>query len=440
MEIVRGQRVFVLMTWVEGMRKFESGQIMKKASKVPTAPPAFLEYSYYAILFYAMFGAAWGVSIPMAGAGLLAGLSILCVLHFGNSVRLINVCKPIAFALGCAMSILLLQLVLHGESFGNEALRSFVTWGLALIVLQALSSRRGFLHRFAIAAFLVGCAMLPYLKIYTDTDEVIRVGVGEGVALSNPNSLGMWFGFCAVYFVVAGLETKKNIVRVAYWLMGALSLYVVAITVSRGPLLGVAIASVFAFQTVLKRSFVPILMLFLFGWIIFVSGIFDVLVGYYTVRGDEETGRTYLWTKGTSRFLDAWLVGEGLSNAWMRFPSGTTVTAHNGLIWIAQSSGFLPLVFFVRYLVGAARGAFRARTKRTPDAPFLLPLFIFAFLEMMILSEAFMSPWHIVVFSAAMAPGYVPRAYRITTGKTITGSKQHGKGPYIPQKNHLHPC
>lgn len=84
------------------------------------------------------------------------------------------------------------------------------------------------------------------------------------------------------------------------------------------------------------------------------------------------------------------------------------------------------MLFFIGYLGSAGLKAFRARAQRTPDAPFMLPLFSFAFLEMMILDQTFMSPWTMVVFSAALASDRAPCIRQKTRG-VVTGS--------MPMKN-----
>jgi len=399
------------------------------------APPSAIEYTFYGVLCYSMLGEAWGVSVPMGGAGLLAILAGLCLMHFGP--RAIDVCRPIALALGCAISTLLLQLVFHGESLLNGHMRGFITWTLSLVVIQSISLRQGFLQRFGLMAFLIGCGTLPYLKVYQDEGELVRMGA-EGVGLSNPNLLAMWFGFCAIFLLITGIETRNNWVRLPSWLAAVLCMYIVGITVSRGSILGVAIATAFAFQKVLKRSFLPILMFLFLGWIIFVSGIFDEIFGYYMVRGEKSTGRSDLWESGLNRFLlSAWFEGGGFPSVLLDLRGHTEmVDPHNPLLFIGLATGIIPLVFFVGYLMRAARGAFRAGAERTPFAPYKLPLFIFALLQTMTSSTVFMTAWPMVAFSTAMAAVHVPRASRIIPGKRATGPGSSGKRASILAKTH----
>jgi O-antigen ligase len=364
-------------------------------------PSYLLELAYLGLLFYANLAPAFGVAIPLAGAGGLAVLVVLCLLHFGSNI--VRALRPIKFALGCAFSIILLQLLVFHESPGHGWIRFFVTWTLSLLVIQSLSYRKGFFHRFALVAFFVGCVSLPFIKVYVSTGEMMRIGGDEGVALGNPNYFGMWFGFCAIYFLVTGLEAKNYIIRSASWAAGILCLFLMALTVSRGPLLGVAIAMVFAFEKVLKRSFLPVLGFLCFAWLILVSGVFDELIGYYMHRGAEESGRSRLWAWAIAGIKESWGLGVGLSNAFFVFEGDKGAAGpHNSVLFIWLSSGFLPLACYIVYLVQAGKGGLRARKQQSFDSPYVLPLVSFALLELMVLDAVFMSPWHMVVFSVAI--------------------------------------
>jgi O-antigen ligase len=262
-------------------------------------------------------------------------------------------------------------------------------------------------------AFFIGLVSLPFLKYQSITSEVARIGGGEASGLANGNVLAMWFGFCSVYFFIVGVETRRTVVRVASWLMSVGCLYVLGLTVSRGPLLGVAIAITFALRRLLKRGFLPVLGLLALSWIILVSGLFESVTAFYIARGAEESGREFLWPLAMERFLNSWPAGVGASDAMIRRPSGYLAGPHNGFLYIALASGVIPLAFFLAYWIRAAKGAFRANSAHLPDAPFQVPLFIFAFLEMMMLDGAFMSAWHVVVLSIATAAQAPRRALRI---------------------------
>ncbi|GJL62956.1 MAG: hypothetical protein NPIRA04_16100 [Nitrospirales bacterium] len=365
-------------------------------------PSYLVEYAFYGLQFYLMLGEVLGLSIPLLGAGVLVVLVTFSFMHAG--ARVMGLIRPIAPALLCALSTIVLQLVIHEETIAHSEMRSYVTWAWSLVVVQMLLLRPQFFHRFAWVSFFLACGTLPFIKVYVSTGELTRIGATSGVGLANPNAFAMWFGFCYVYFLVLGLETKNYLVRVAAWSAAIFSIYFVAATVSRGPLLGIVIASAFAFKNVLKRSFLPIISFLVCLWCIYVSGIADELIGYYLERGTEESGRTYLWSVALESMWESWWVGVGISDAVITLPSsGYKTNPHNGFLFIGLASGIIPLLFFITYLARVIRGALVSSHSRNQYAAFVFPLTVFALLEVMIIGQAFMSIWHIVVFSIAIS-------------------------------------
>lgn len=394
----------------KSIRLERAQNISRKSVGSLDLPSYLMELAYFGLLIYMMvIGPGLGLLIPIAGAGSLMVLTVLCLMHFGSYS--IGALRPIRMALACGISLLLVQVVFFQESILHPWLRNFITWVLGLIVMQCLSFRKGFFHRFALVAFIIGCGTLPFLKVYVVSDEMSRVG-GEGVPLGNPNFFGMWFGFCVIYFVVTGLEAKNYMIRTFSWSSGLLCLYLVAMTVSRGALLGVAVATVIAFQKILKRSFLPILGFLVLLSLVYMSGIFDEQIGYYLHRGTEETGRSRLWEWAIDGILGSWGLGVGISNAFFIVDDTTGETAgpHNSFLFILLSSGFIPLIFYIGYLVQATRGAFRARTQNSVDSPYMLPMVSFALLAVMVADTTFMSAWHMIVFSMALATPQVDRS------------------------------
>jgi len=215
------------------------------------------------------------------------------------------------------------------------------------------------------------------------------------------------------------LEAKNYIIRTASWSAGIFCFYLMALTVSRGALLGVAIATVIAFEKVLKRSFLPILGVLCLAWFLYVSGVFDNLIGYYVHRGAEESGRSHLWSRAFRGFLDSWWIGVGISNT---LSAGGSFGPHNSFLFFGQSSGVIPLALYIAFLAQATRGALRARTLKTPDSPYILPLVSFALLNAMLGDVRFMSHWLMVVFCAGASWYYyslrVPRMGRDAQRKT----------------------
>ena len=191
-------------------------------------------------------------------------------------------------------------------------------------------------------------------------------------------------------------------------------MYVVGLTVSRGKLLAVAVAAVFALRHVLKRGFLPILLLLMAGGVAYSLGLFDRITGFYVARGTVETGRLVVWPLALERFLNSPLVGVGASNISTYVSSSDhAIEPHNGFLHIALASGIVPLMFFVAYWVRATVRAFRASTQQLPNAPYLVPLIIYAFLVMSIGNATFMFSWMIVTLSAALTVGSAREVPRV---------------------------
>ena len=120
------------------------------------------------------------------------------------------------------------------------------------------------------------------------------------------------------------------------------------------------------------------------------------------------------------RFRNSPLIGVGVSNSRIALYPKKRVNAHNGLLAIALASGAIPLAFFVAYWGRAARGVLRACYERLPEAPFLAPLFICAFVQMMVSAYAFMSPWHVVIIAVATSECAPRQMHRIIVRRTAS--------------------
>lgn len=370
------------------------------------------EYLYYGLMAYALIAPALGISAGLVGAATLALLAFACVWRVGLAA--LPACRPIFAALLCGASVVAIQLFVHGESLMHSNVRAFVTWMLGLVTVQLLCLRRGFFHRFAIAAFLVGLATLPFLRVYTGTETLERAGLDRSVAVANPNDLAAWFGFYAVYFFVAGFEQRRDLLRIAAWALGVGCLYVVGLTVSRGPLFAVAVAGLFAFRRVLKRGFVPLLLLLALLWFVFESGLFDRILEYYRIRMGQETGRLVIWPVVATRILDALAFGVGVSEMATYAPgSGNPITPHNSFLLIGLISGFLPLALFTGYWARAFYGALRGGRRPTGLGAFYVPMVVYAFLIAFQLNAPFMFQWMIVVLGTAVAETLPQSAARV---------------------------
>src|SRR5206468_4043851 len=188
-------------------------------------------------------------------------------------------------------------------------------WMFGLIIMRFLCLLPGFLLRCTLIMFAVGLIAVPHLG-FTTASVVDRASanIEIGGGLRNANGLGVWFGFLAVVFAICALETKRGVViRVLYSLAALGSLFVVGLTVSRGALLGCAIALSVGFRSVLKRSFVPVLLIIVFVGVVLVSGLADQIISNFGERATEETGRFLVWPLIIDRILASPIVGVGFS-------------------------------------------------------------------------------------------------------------------------------
>jgi hypothetical protein len=157
-------------------------------------------------------------------------------------------------------------------------------------------------------------------------------------------------------------------------------------------------------RRLLRRGFVPLLLLGTSVWVLYGIGLFDQTIGAYATRGTVETGRLAVWPLAIQRYFGSPLVGVGGANLETYAPSmGQYFTPHNTFLAIALGSGVIPLAVFSAYCFRAARGAVRGRTSWLPSTPFRIPLLIYLLLLMMEGTGAYMTPWGIFTLSMAFA-------------------------------------
>lgn len=387
------------MPIMPNVQSTSAGGTSQVANKLGADPPAFLEYAWYASLVYSYLGGVWGIVIPAVGGGILVVLAAACLFHIGD--RALPLCKPVAWAFCTAISLFAIEVIFH--DIGAKAIieiTAFVQWLAVLIIVQSLSLRPNFLHRFALTALAIGFASLPYVNVRS-VGGVMRAWA-SGTAISNPNVLGMWFGFCTVYFIFWGLQCRTPLWRAGSWAVALSSFFIVALTVSRAPLLGIVLACIVGFRSALKQNFLPVLLFTLVVGLVYVSGAFDEELGYYASRGAEESGRGRLWPAAVERILESPWVGGGLDNIGMQTRSGKFMNPHNPVLHIALGAGLFPAICFLTYVARVAFGA-RNMMQRVPvgEAALLLPMVAFGLLEIMTLDYAFMMPWVVVVFGLA---------------------------------------
>lgn len=371
----------------------------RATSKAVLCPPAFLEYTWYAVLFYAMLGQAWGIVIPFVGGGLLMFVAATCYLSVSGQA--LQVYKPIAWALCTGILIIAIQVSFHAGGDRAEAeITNLLSWLEVLIIAQSLSLRPGFLQRFALVALAIGVASLAFVNVRV-VGGVMRAWA-SGTGLANPNALGMWFGCCTVYFLFWGVQCRDPMFRIVSWTVAVGCFYVVLIAVSRGPLLGVVLACIVGFRSALKGSFVPLLTLALMLSLVYVSGIFDEWFGYYAHRSAEKTGRDILWPVAMERILNSPWVGVGLNDIRMELHPGFYVNPHNALLHIGLGAGIVPVISFLAYLCRAAIGALHImRREYVGEAALIPPLVAYTLFIIMLGDFAFMVAWPVVVFGLA---------------------------------------
>jgi O-antigen ligase len=372
---------------------FQYSQVALPASTLLTPKPsAFVEYGFYFYMFYTIMGGVFGLWINNLASAILILLFILCLSEVGTQAM--TIISLVAYPLGCGVVYIFIQFLVFEEP-SIDTYRAFIIWMLSLFVMQSLAFRANFLHRFVGVMLLLGLLALPYIRFYQAGAAAQRAGLGKVIGFGHTNAMGEWYGFCAVYFFVLGLTTTKNIYRILSFLIAVGCLYVVTLTVSRGPLLAIAVALVIASRRFLKDGFVPLLILTCLAGIVIETGLFDQTAKFYAARGTEETGRLAVWPLIIDSFLESPLVGVGHSHIGATPAGSHLVTPHNAFLYLAQSSGIVPLALFVVYWLRAGLTTFQADVAKSSEAILYVPLFVFTFLLINASAFGFMQPWAI---------------------------------------------
>lgn len=394
------------------------------------APPRLLEYFYYLVLFNSIFGAALGLNVPMLGAALTAAVAAFCFIDLGP-----HMVKPLtraAIPLACACSMLAIQFFIHNSSISD--LKDYIVWLMVMVIIHTMSLRPGFQQRFALAAFAIGLVTIPFMQVYGAGHGVERTGLDRSVGFANPNDLSAWFGYCAVYFIVLSVESRRLFVRL--FALGGLatSIIIIGVTVSRAPLIAVAVAAIFALRRLLKRSFVPLLALALLGVLAIQSGLVERAMGSYAERGMEDTGRMAVLPLALGRMIDNPIFGVGLANVATPMPfSQKDLTPHNSFIFVGLTSGILPLALYIAYWMAAYLSARRATRLKWMGSPLFVPAVIYSALIALELNAPFTFVWMIVALASPLSASLLPqnqlaarRAPPVPPGYRVAG--------YPPQK------
>jgi hypothetical protein len=398
---------------------------LRPAPRAVRIPSYRVESVYYVITIYSLVSQYLGVEIPLVAAGSTVLLAAYCCQQLGSHAR--AVVAPIGLLLACAISFVLIQMVVHGALLSTPIIRTFILWICTMVIVQSLCLREGFLRRCTLVLFAVGLIALPSLKVVSGfAVERAAAGVQLGGNLQNANGLAGWFGFCLVCFALLGLETTRLTSRVGYWLAAAGSLLVVGLAVSRGVLLASAIAIVVGFRGLLRRGFVPLAVLIVFVGIILLSGWLGRIVSLYETRGMEETGRFLLWPYVIDRILASPLIGVGVQNIPTYIPdvAHSISTPHNSFLFFALSSGVAPFILWTLFWirsgwsvvsngVSGAHGAFR------------LSFYLYLFVNF-IFGDISIDPWVILAFAVAAGPGAVRVTSRYGVVPIRTGVRRPG--------------
>jgi O-antigen ligase len=370
-------------------------------------------------MIYVLLGGVFGLVVNNVATGLLVLLVIFSLADVGSQAN--SVIKALIFPLGCAIAYTSIQLFFFEESL-MDTIRPFLIWMCVLFLVQLLTLRENFLLRFVLVMLLIGLAALPYLSFYQGASGghvMRRAALDKAIGFSQTNEMGAWYGFCAIYFVVLGITTKTHVTRNLSWAIAIGCLYMVTLTVSRGALLAVAVAFVVASRQFLKSGFLPILLFVSLVAIVFGMGLFDETLDFYTARGAEDTGRVAVWPLIIESFLNSPWIGVGHSNVGATPMGRHLVTPHNAFLYMAQSSGIVPLVLFIAYWLRVGLAAVRANVRKSSEAAWYLPLFVYTFIACNLGAFTFTHLWATVALAIPMTeymrqqhiedPVYIPK-------------------------------
>jgi len=200
-------------------------------------------------------------------------------------------------------------------------------------------------------------------------------------------------------------------IRVMAFVASLGCLFIVGLTVSRGPLLAIACSIVFAFRRVLRRGFAPCMALIVIGSFAYSTGVFDQSIDRYLNRGLEETGRLVIWPIAIGRFLESPWIGVGADQVGtLRPQDDVPVTPHNGFIFIALSAGVVPALLFVIYWIRVGVNTYRLNANRHEDSAYHTSLVLYSFLVAFNLNEAFMTSWMVVTLSCVSSAAFLSHA------------------------------
>jgi hypothetical protein len=387
-------------------------------ARLVSIPSWWIEYSYYFSVAYTILGGYFGLEIPLLAAGMAVALAFFCLQHLGSHAK--KVLAPVAFLLVSIISSVGVEIAFHETSLRDPYITRSILWVCGMMIVQSLALRPRFLYRCAIVLFVIGIIPLRDLTVGGGAAGAVdqaRFDLAVQGNLSHPAGLAYWFGFCAVFFAIAGLEESRVRIQILYWLATVGCLLVVALTVERGPLFGAAIALTIGFRHILKRGFLPVLLLIILTGIVIESGLFADSVAQYQTRGLEETGRLTLWPIIIDRILDSPLVGFGATDVGTQFSAGRFITPHNAFLYFALASGIVPFAFLVAFWMRATLASLTHRDG-SDSAAFRIPFLVYGFVFFM-LGEGSPEPWVLLILSLIAGHGAAHHISRIIVLRRI---------------------
>jgi O-antigen ligase len=241
--------------------------------------------------------------------------------------------------------------------------------------------------------------LLPFMVFRDGRAELDH---NAGVAMANGNDLALWFGFCALALTIEGFETPRGFRRWISWTAAILSAVVLALTVSRGPLIALAVCIIIVLRKQLKRGFLQIFLVAALAVAAMASGVLDGAIQRYGQRTTEESGRFVIWPRVLARMWESPAAGVGLSRILTPLDNRRMIPPHNGFLFIGLASGAVPLFFFCLYWLIGLRGALKGSSPQNPDSAYLLPLWVYAFMSLFEGDGTFMTTWSIISVCACL--------------------------------------
>jgi hypothetical protein len=367
-------------------------------------PSARLEYVFYFAVVYSVMAPALGLEIPVLAGLLIFAVWFFCLFRVQSTIK--EVFSPIALLIGCAISFVFVQVAIHGESIMDADIRAFITWIMGLMIVQALVLRPGFSIRFPIVLFLIGAVTLPFIGFNPGDVDMARVEISVQGGLTHPAGFAEWFGFSAIFFAIFGIEAKRPDFKIGAWGVMVICLFLVTLSVERGPLFETALGLILAFRKSLKRVFMPLFIVTFIVGILSFTGLFERAISSYSERGLEDSGREILWPAAIERISDAPFFGEGKSNALIPLSVTKLSPPHNSFLYLGLSSGMIPLLLFAAFWLRLVSRTLFHRSVSATD-PFPLPYLAFIFPSLMLGDTGFMSMGGLLIASLVASASVV---------------------------------